>query len=102
MPSHNFDLSASAREEMRHEGFDPDFPAGTDEQLAEIKAKSSTTADGVKDLRNLLWSSIDNDTSKDLDQIEYAEGVNGGIRVLVGIADVDADVSRGTPIDQHA
>jgi exoribonuclease-2 len=57
----------------------------------------------VPDLRNLLWSSIDNDTSKDLDQIEVAERLpNGDIKVLIGIADVDAFVPKDTPIDQHA
>jgi exoribonuclease-2 len=55
------------------------------------------------DLRGLLWSSIDNDISKDLDQIEYAESLpDGRIRVLVGIADVDGTVKRGTPLDDHA
>ena len=55
------------------------------------------------DLRGLLWSSIDNDTSKDLDQIEVAERLpDGGIKVLVGIADVDAFVVKGLRIDQHA
>jgi exoribonuclease-2 len=57
----------------------------------------------VPDLRNLLWSSIDNDTSKDLDQIEVAERLpNGDIKILIGIADVDAFVPKDTPIDQHA
>ena len=54
-------------------------------------------------MRSLLWSSIDNDTSKDLDQIEWAEQLpDGRIRVLVGVADVDARVSKGTVIDGHA
>jgi exoribonuclease-2 len=53
-------------------------------------------------MRATLWSSIDNDTSRDLDQIEMAERVDGGIRVRVGIADVDADVEIASPIDQHA
>ena len=57
----------------------------------------------VRDLRNLLWSSIDNDTSRDLDQIEFAERIpNNQVRVLVGIADVDAYVPKLTAIDQHA
>jgi exoribonuclease-2 len=58
---------------------------------------------GIQDLRNLLWSSIDNDTSKDLDQIEWAEQLaDGRIRVLVGVADVDSRVHQGTIIDSHA
>jgi len=56
----------------------------------------------LKDLTALLWSSIDNDDSRDLDQIEWAERAAGGIRVLVAIADVDSLVPRSTPIDTHA
>src|ERR1700726_4811394 len=56
----------------------------------------------MRDLRSLLWSSIDNDSSRDLDQAEAAERVNGGIRVLIAIADVDSDVPADSPIDQHA
>ena len=58
--------------------------------------------DGIRDLRSLLWSSIDNDTSKDLDQIEVADRVSNGIRVLVGIADVDSGVPPESAIDGHA
>ena len=88
---------------MIREGFHPDFPSGSDAQVAQIRASASvTTGDGLKDMRALLWSSIDNDTSRDLDQIEVAERVDGGIRVMVGIADVSAAVLKGTPIDQHA
>ena len=56
----------------------------------------------MRDLRGLVWSSIDNDTSRDLDQIEVAERVDGGIRVRVGVADVSASVRKDTPIDRHA
>ena len=98
-----FDLAAAARQEMIHEEFTPDFAPGTDAQVADLKSRRTPTPDGsVRDLRTLLWSSIDNDTSRDLDQIEVAERVDGGIRVLVGVADVDADVPVGSPIDQHA
>jgi len=103
MPDIGFDLFAAARQEMIDEGFDPDFPLGVDEQLATLKAQAppAVSAD-VSDLRALLWSSIDNDSSRDLDQIEAAERVSGGIRVLVGIADVDSDVDIDSPIDRHA
>ena len=57
----------------------------------------------MRDLRSQLWSSIDNDTSRDLDQIEVAERLpNGDVRVLIGIADVDAFVPKQSAIDQHA
>src|ERR1051326_6912209 len=99
----DFELAAAAREEMIHEGFDPDFPPGTDTQIASIKTREpAKPGAGVRDLRNLTWSSIDNDTSRDLDQIEVAERVEGGIRVLVGIADVESDVEADSPIDRHA
>jgi exoribonuclease-2 len=89
---------------MIEHGFQPDFPAGTQTELAAIEAQPALPAvDGLADLRGLLWSSIDNDTSKDLDQIEWAEQLpDGRIRVLIGVADVDARVSRGTVIDKHA
>ncbi len=103
MSDNGFDLFAAAREEMIEEGFEPDFPPGVDEQLAALKPAALNGTDGnVRDLRSLLWSSIDNDTSRDLDQAEVAERVSGGIRVLVAIADVASDVPIGSPIDQHA
>src|ERR1700722_17530440 len=103
MSTPTFDLVASASAEMIREGFRSDFPDGTDAQIAVIRAAQDTPpAAGVRDMRALLWSSIDNDTSRDLDQIEVAERVQGGIRVMIGIADVSAVVSKGTPIDRHA
>jgi exoribonuclease-2 len=102
-PTH-FNLVAAAHASMIEHGFQPDFPAGTQTELAAIEAQPAVpAADGLADLRNLLWSSIDNDTSKDLDQIEWAEQLpDGRIRVLIGVADVDARVSKGTVIDKHA
>lgn len=100
----HFNLVAAAHSAMIEHGFQPDFPAGIDAELAAIQAHPDLPAAlGAQDLRSLLWSSIDNDTSKDLDQIEWAEQLpDGRIRVLVGIADVDARVSKGTIIDSHA
>ena len=102
-PSH-FSLVSAAHASMIEHGFQPDFPAGTQTELAAIEAQPALPAiDGLADTRNLLWSSIDNDTSKDLDQIEWAEQLpDGRIRVLVGVADVDARVSKGSIIDKHA
>jgi exoribonuclease-2 len=57
----------------------------------------------ARDLRSLLWSSIDNDTSRDLDQIEVAQQLpNGSVKILIGIADLDSFIPKGSAIDQHA
>ncbi len=103
MSTPTFDLVAAASAEMIREGFHPDFPNGTDAQIAEIRASlGAVDSKDAQDMRALLWSSIDNDTSRDLDQIEVADRVDGGIRVRVGIADVSASVLMDTPIDRHA
>jgi exoribonuclease II len=86
--------------------FEPDFPPAVPQQLAQIAERTlrrSPLRRTVRDLRSLLWSSIDNDTSKDLDQIEVAERLpDGSVKVMVGIADVDALRPQDSPIDQHA
>src|SRR5467141_562069 len=103
MPNAPLDLKARARQAMLDAGFHPDFPA---EVLREVQAlqqpSPSATAPTIRDLRSLLWSSIDNDTSRDLDQVEYAEALsNGAVRLLVGIADVDSTVSKGSATDRQ-
>lgn len=97
-------LQAAAHQEMLDHGFNPDFPPQIQTQIASIRAaKPVAPGPAVKDLRNLLWSSIDNDTSRDLDQIEYAEKLpDGSTRILIGVADVDGSVPKGSPIDLHA
>ncbi|WP_353068538.1 RNB domain-containing ribonuclease [Tunturibacter empetritectus] len=103
MSTHTFDLVGSASAEMVREGFHTDFPEGSDAQVAAIRSAAGAKTDAdVRDLRGLLWSSIDNDTSRDLDQIEVAERVDGGVRVMVGVADVSASVLKDTPLDRHA
>src|SRR5438552_12867819 len=103
MPHTGFDLSAAARQEMIEEGFDPDFNPEVGRQLAALKTQTPPAPDGnARDLRSLLWSSIDNDTSRDLDQAEAAQRTGAGIHVLIAIADVDSDVPIGSPIDKHA
>jgi exoribonuclease-2 len=99
MPQDEFHLDAAARQEMIDHGFAPDFPADAERQLATIHPEPDRS---LRDLTALWWSSIDNDESRDLDQIEWAERVPGGIRVLVGVADVDSAVAKATPIDGHA
>jgi len=89
------EIKAAARQEMIDHGFAPDFPPEAERQLEAIRLQPDPS---LRDLTSLLWSSIDNDDSRDLDQIEWAERVPGGIRVLVGVADVDSAVARATPI----
>src|SRR5712692_11244480 len=104
MPAH-VDLQAIARQVMLENGFEPEFPPAVQQQLSQLQSRPpQIIPDGnIRDLRDLLWSSIDNDTSRDLDQIEVAERLSNGLtKVMVGIADVDAFVSKGCPIDQHA
>jgi VacB/RNase II family 3'-5' exoribonuclease len=99
------DLQAAALEVMHQHGFDPDFPAAVQQQLQSMRASPPAIAvtKEIRDLRNLLWSSIDNDTSRDLDQVEVAQQLpNGDTKILVGIADVDAFVPKQSAIDQHA
>ena len=103
-PSH-LDLQAIAKRIMEQRGFEPDFPAAVSDQLATLRQSPPRIPAGgdIRDLRSLLWSSIDNDTSRDLDQIEVAERApNGDVKVMIGVADVDAFVPSQTPIDQHA
>jgi exoribonuclease-2 len=99
---HTPDLHAIARRAVADAGFEPDFPAEVTRELSESKGVSVAPGPGVQDMRGLLWSSIDNRESRDLDQVEYAERIEGGFRVLVGIADVDAYVRAGSAVDRRA
>ena len=91
---------------MIDRGFHPDFSTAVEAQVKALKSGAAVVGGDaradVRDLRALLWSSIDNDSSRDLDQAEVAERTAGGIRIMVAIADVDSRVSIGSPIDQHA
>jgi exoribonuclease-2 len=88
---------------MIDNGLEPDFPPAVKEEVRQILGVIDPPESDVRDLRHLLWSSIDNRTSKDLDQVEYAEQLPGGdIRLLVGISDVDLRVKKDSAIDKHA
>jgi exoribonuclease II len=97
------DLRTIAHRVMQENGLEPDFPSDAQQQLAGIKGPASASDKSIRDMRQLLWCSIDNDTSKDLDQLTVAEQLpNSAIKIFVAIADVDAVVSPGTPINRHA
>ena len=94
-------LQEIAREAMRDRGFKPDFSRAAEAQVAAFGGPAAP--DGRRNLRDLIWCSIDNDDSRDLDQLSVARGNStGDVTVLVAVADVDALVRRDTPVDQHA
>ncbi len=102
--AHLRDLAVAA---MRARGLDPAFPPAALAQADALATAPQTTEEPVRDLRSLLWCSIDNDDSRDLDQLSVAQPLGSGtsagdVKVLVAIADVDAGVPKGSPIDVHA
>src|SRR3954452_1641458 len=100
---HDCHLRDLAHEAMIERGLAPDFSDEVEKQLAGINAPAHENDASIKDLRKLLWCSIDNDDSRDLDQLTVAEDLGGGsIRAMVAVADVDALVKKNTPIDEHA
>lgn len=107
--NHREILENIAHRVMLERGLLPDFSSDALAELAKLEHPatadeiSSAVASGVQDLRNLLWSSIDNDDSRDLDQLTVAEALPGNrLKILVAIADVDSLVKNGSAIDTHA
>src|SRR5213078_2105003 len=96
-------LQGIARRAMVEHGLLPDFSPAA---LAETEASAKTAAEpgpSIRDLRSLLWASIDNDDSRDLDQLTVAQPMaDGVVKILVAVADVDATVKEGSAIDAHA
>jgi exoribonuclease-2 len=94
-------LQEIAHDAMRDRGFEPDFSPAAKAQVAQLRGPAP--GNGHRDLRHLLWCSIDNDDSRDLDQLSVAQTApDGQVQILVAIADVDSLVARDTPVDQHA
>src|SRR5476651_1898852 len=97
------DLRVIAHKAMTDRGLEPDFPPDAIQQLNGIQSVARETDRAIRDLRSLLWCSIDNDSSRDLDQLTVAEKLaEGRVKILVAIADVDALVKPVSPIDAHA
>ena len=96
-------LRRIARRAMIERGFLPDFSARVNSELAGLKADPVPDSGSVRDLRHLPWCSIDNDESRDLDQLTVVrEGAKDAVTILVAIADVDTVVRKGRAIDDHA
>ena len=96
-------LRSIARRAMVQRGLLPDFSPAVLAETDAITEASKTTGAGVRDLRSLLWASIDNDTSRDLDQLSVSAPASGSdVKIYVAVADVDATVKRRSAIDGHA
>lgn len=98
------DLNDLAVQAMIEKGFAPNFPQAVLNQLTDITEPAKPTSKfSYKDLRDKLWVSIDNDDSRDLDQLTYSEKTeNGGVKIYIAVADVDALVHKDSAIDRHA
>src|SRR5215813_10760667 len=102
-PNSPVDLKSIARRAMIEHGLEPDLPPDAAVQLRAIAGPAVEHGPQIRDLRALLWCSIDNDDSRDLDQLSVAQPLaDGAVRILVAIADVDASIARGSPLDGHA
>ena len=101
---HRAILQSLAHRAMIERGLLPDFAAAALAELDRIQAPAvATNGESVRDLTDRLWVSIDNDDSRDLDQLTVAEAMPGDkAKILVAIADVDALVKNGSAIDDHA
>ena len=100
---HRSILQRIAHLAMLERGFSPDFPPEALTELDAIQGPATRFEESTRDLRNLPWCSIDNNDSRDLDQLTVAESLpNGAAKILVAIADVDALVVRRTALDDHA
>jgi exoribonuclease-2 len=92
-----------ARRALAERGLEPDFSPQVWEELSTFTGPARADDDSIVDLRNLPWCSIDNDDSRDLDQLTVAQPQEGdAVKILVAVADVDALVKKGSAIDHHA
>lgn len=100
---HRVILQKIAYRAMLQRGLLPDFSSEALAELGRIQSPASINGEQVRDLRGLLWASIDNDDSRDLDQLTVAEAMPGDkVKILVAVADVDSLVKNGSAIDEHA
>ncbi|MDN5942372.1 MAG: RNB domain-containing ribonuclease [Nitrospira sp.] len=103
MTNHRADLKSIARRAMTEQGLLPDFSSAAMAELARIQDTAIDGHAGMRDLTELLWASIDNDDSRDLDQLAVAEShADRSVTILVAIADVDALVKKESALDTHA
>ncbi|HVS32274.1 MAG TPA: RNB domain-containing ribonuclease [Thermoanaerobaculia bacterium] len=96
-------LNDLARQAMIERGLHPDFPKDAIQQVEAIPRAARDQSPEVRDMREQAWCSIDNDDSRDLDQLSYAEAAgHGHVKIFVAVADVDSLVKKESPVDGHA
>ncbi len=100
--NHRALLEDVAREAMSERDLYPDIPRQVEQEVAALRPIDVDAAD-AREMRELAWMSIDNDDSRDIDQLSYAErDADGAIRVFVAVANVDSLVHKGQPTDEFA
>jgi len=100
---HRYILQRIAHRVMLERGLIPDFSRQALAELDGISGAATRVEGPLRDLRDMLWCSIDNDDSRDLDQLTVAQAMPGeAVKIFVAVADVDAVVKKGSAIDDHA
>lgn len=103
LSNHRATLTTIASLAMFSRGLEPEYPPDVHQQLASLQGPARESSPHIRDLTELPWCSIDNDDSRDLDQLTVIATLpKGGVRVRVAVSDVDAVVKKGSPIDEHA
>lgn len=103
LSNHRANLSTIAAWAMYSRGLEPEFPNSVRKQLSHLAGPAKATDSSIRDMTGLPWCSIDNDDSRDLDQLTAIERqVKDVLHVYVAVADVDSLVKKGSPIDEHA
>ncbi|HUH66423.1 MAG TPA: ribonuclease catalytic domain-containing protein, partial [Syntrophales bacterium] len=101
-PEHRSILREIARRSMIEKGLLPDFSPEVTAELSAIKTHAANYGE-VRDLTEMPWASIDNDDTRDIDQLTVAQQMSGGsVKIFVAVADVDSMVKNGSAIDDHA
>jgi exoribonuclease-2 len=99
----NSQLRRIAKQVMLEAGFEPGFSPEAQAEADALQRPASESGGAIRDLRELLWCSIDNDDSRDLDQLSVAAALpDGAVTLYVAIADVDSLVHKGSALDAHA
>ena len=96
-------LAEIAHDAMIEKGLEPEFGNDVMQQVNSLKGPARENDPAIRDMRELAWCSIDNDDSRDLDQLTWAEKTDdGNVKIYIAVADVDALVKKDSPVDRHA